>query len=332
MSASILLVDDDPLLVRMMGAMLGDLGRVRFATSGEAALQQMAQDPPDLVLLDAEMPGMSGFEVCRTIRSCGEYDDIPVIFVTAHHDEAFEVHGFDVGAVDFINKPVSGPILRARVRTHVRLKQALDTIRRMALTDPLTGLTNRRAFDGLLAREWKHAAREGKSLGMLMVDVDCFKQYNDTYGHPAGDACLAGVAHALQDALLRPHDTVARYGGEEFAVLLPDTGIDGMRIVAQRLLEAVLALRIPHRHGIGGIVSISLGGAVLDAGPDGRDAAQAGQAPAGAIAGLAWRADQALYRAKKQGRARACLGEPEDAVPVGADESVPGRAHGVPQP
>lgn len=326
MSASILLVDDDPLLVQMMGAMLAELGRVRFATSGEAALRQMAQEVPDLVLLDAEMPGMSGFELCRMIRSCAEYGDIPVIFVTAHQDEGFEVQGFEMGAVDFINKPVSAPVLRARVRTHVRLKRALDTIRRMALTDPLTGLTNRRAFDGLLAREWKHGVREGRPLGMLMIDVDCFKQYNDTYGHPAGDACLAAVAHALQDALLRPHDAVARYGGEEFAVLLPDTGADGVCIVAARLLQAVQALGIPHRHGVGGAVSISVGGAVLDAGTDGARAA-----PPGASAGLVWRADQALYRAKQQGRARFCLEEP-DGAPSAAGIVQSTRADGALQP
>lgn len=136
MSASILLIDDDPLLVQMLGAIIADLGRIRFATSGEAALRQMAQEAPDLVLLDAEMPGMCGLEVCRTIRSGAHYGDIPVIFVTAHRDEEFEMRGFDAGAVDFIHKPVSAAILRARVRTHARLKQAEDTIRRMGLTIP----------------------------------------------------------------------------------------------------------------------------------------------------------------------------------------------------
>lgn len=309
MTASILVVDDDPLLVRMIGSMLGDLGRVRFATSGEVALHLMGQEPPDVVLLDAEMPGMNGFDACRAIRSSSEYEDIPVIFVTAHRDEEFELRCFEAGGVDFIHKPVSAPILRARVGTQVRLKQALDTIRRMALTDPLTGLTNRRAFDGLLAREWKQALRSDVPLGMLMVDVDHFKQYNDTYGHPAGDACLASVAHALQEALLRPHDTVARYGGEEFAVLLPNAGIDGVRVVGERLLEAVLALRIPHRHGVGGIVSISLGGAVLQPSTGETPACHDERAPGGALAWLARRADRALYEAKQQGRARVCVDE-----------------------
>lgn len=308
MSASILVVDDDPLLVQLMGAMLGDLGRIRFATNGPSALQQLAHDRPDLILLDAQMPGMGGFEVCRAIRSSRDYDGIPVIFVTARHDEEFEVRCFEAGAADFIHKPVSAPVLRARVRSHVRLKRAQDSVRQLALTDALTGLSNRRAFDELLTREWKHAAREGRALGMLMIDVDCFKQYNDLYGHPAGDACLASVARAMRQALHRPHDTVVRYGGEEFAVMLPDISSDGLASVAQRLLEAVRSLRIPHQGGAAdGIVSISLGGAIARP-----FQAHDGPVPIDCPTGLSWHADQALYRAKAQGRARACLA---DAAP-----------------
>lgn len=131
MSASILLVDDDPLLVRMIGAMLGDLGRVRFATGGAAALQLMAQETPDLVLLDAEMPGMGGLEVCAAIRADPGYAGVPVLFVSAHGDEEFARRCLGAGAADLIHKPVCAALLQARVATHLRLKQALDTIRRM---------------------------------------------------------------------------------------------------------------------------------------------------------------------------------------------------------
>lgn len=312
MPASILLVDDDPLLVQLMGAMLADLGRVRFATDGEAALRQLGAERPDLILLDVQMPRMDGFAVCRSIKTSGELDDIPIIFVTAESDEDFEVRCFDAGAADFIHKPVSRPILRARVQTQLRLKQALDTVRRMALSDALTGLTNRRAFDGLLSREFRQAQRDGTPLGMLMVDVDRFKDYNDCYGHAAGDACLAAVAHALQDGLLRPYDTVARYGGEEFAVLLPGIGADGMRVVAERLLAAVAALRIPHRRGaVDDRVSVSLGGAIHRPAAAPENAVDGAHAT-GAIPGtasLADRADRALYAAKRQGRARFCMAD-----------------------
>lgn len=131
MSASILLVDDDPLLVRMIGAMLGDFGKVRFATSGAAALHQMAQETPDLVLLDAEMPGMGGLEVCAAIRADPGYAEVPVLFVSAHGEEEFALRCLGAGAADLIHKPVCAALLRARVATHLRLKRALDTIRRM---------------------------------------------------------------------------------------------------------------------------------------------------------------------------------------------------------
>lgn len=302
MAASILVVDDDPALVQLMGAMLADLARVRFAMSGEAALRQIALERPDLILLDSEMPRMGGFEVCRTVRSSGELDDIPIIFVTMHSDQHFEARCLEAGAVDFIRKPVSRLLLRARVQTHLRLKHALDTIRRTALTDSLTGLSNRHAFDTQLDREFRHAVREDKPLALLKIDVDCFKPYNDLYGYPAGDACLARVARALEQALRRPHDLVARYGGEEFAALLPETGVHGARAVGERMLQAVLALRIPHQRaaaGRAGFVSVSIGAASLS-----RDAA----------AGLVADADRALHAAKSAGRARLCVQECADSA------------------
>lgn len=218
---SLLLVDDDPKLIQLMGRLLGDLGRIRFATSGDAALRQAHAERPDLILLDAEMPGMNGFDTCAALKAAPDLSDVPVIFVTSHTDLDHEVRGFSVGAADFIHKPVSEHILRARVTTHLRLKQLSDELRRMANTDALTDLPNRRAFDAALAREWARSLRDTQPLCCLMVDVDHFKAYNDSYGHPAGDVCLNRVAQALRGALLRPTDMVARYGGEEFAVLLP---------------------------------------------------------------------------------------------------------------
>ncbi|SFD14480.1 response regulator [Massilia yuzhufengensis] len=129
MPASILVVDDDPLLVQMIGAMLDRIGRIRFATSGEAALQLMAQEAPDVILLDAHMSGTSGLEVCTAIRSRHGHDDIAILFVTAELDDDFEAQAFAAGATDIVHKPLSAALLRARVATHVRLKQALDSLR-----------------------------------------------------------------------------------------------------------------------------------------------------------------------------------------------------------
>ena len=300
---SLLLVDDDPKLIQLMGRLLGDLGRIRFATSGDAALRQAHAERPDLILLDAEMPGMNGFDTCAALKAAPDLSDVPVIFVTSHTDLDHEVLGFRVGAADFIHKPVSEHILRARVTTHLRLKQLSDELRRMANTDALTDLPNRRAFDAALAREWARSLRDTQPLCCLMVDVDHFKDYNDRYDHPAGDVCLNRVAQALRGALLRPTDMVARYGGEEFAVLLPNTTRDGGCLVAERLLQAVLELHVPHEGGVAdGMVSVSIGVASSDESPEPQ-----GNAPAGEpnSADLMRRADRALCLAKQQGRARA---------------------------
>src|SRR5664280_2921064 len=159
--------------------------------------------------------------------------DVPVIFVTSHSEAAFEVAGFEMGAADFIAKPVSAPLVLARVKTQLRVKRMGDELRRIATTDGLTGVANRRRFDESLEREWRRARRSGDPLALLMIDIDHFKLFNDRYGHPAGDACLRSVAQALVGASLRPADLVARYGGEEFVVLLPKTPRAGAEHLAR---------------------------------------------------------------------------------------------------
>lgn len=308
MRPSLLLVDDDPTLIQLMGRLLGDLGRIRFATSGEAALRQAHAERPDLILLDAEMPGMNGFDTCVALKAAPDLSDVPVIFVTSHTDLDHEMLGFSVGAADFIHKPVSEHILRARVTAHLRLKQLSDELRRMANTDALTELLNRRAFDAALAREWARSLRDTQPLCCLMVDVDHFKAYNERYGHPAGDTCLNDVAQALHGALLRPTEMVARYSGEKFAVLLPNTTRDGGCLVAERLLQAVLELHLPHEGGVAdGIVSVSIGVASSEESREQQGNAAAGEPDS---ADLMRRADRALYLAKQHGRARARTIEP----------------------
>ena len=319
MPLSLLLVDDEPKLVQLMGKLLGDLGSIRFATSGEAALKQVQVERPDIILMDAEMPGMNGFETCTRLKAMPEFADVPVIFVTSHADLERELAGFRAGAADFVQKPFSEPILRARVTTHLRLKQLTDDLRRLASVDALTSLPNRRSFDAALATEWSRSVREGQPLCAVMVDVDRFKDYNDHYGHPAGDVCLQDVARALREALLRTTDVVCRYGGEEFAVLLPNTTREGGCLVAERLLQAVLDMRLPHVHGvIDGIVSISAGVACSD---ESRGLlASPGQPADAGPRGLLQRADQALYLAKQHGRARTWMIEP----PIEGDSLAPG--------
>lgn len=296
----LLVVDDDPTLVQLVGKMLVGLGEIRFATSGEAALKVADREAPDLILLDAQMDGIDGFEVCQRLKLRPEFADVPILFVTANDDEPSELRGFAVGAADFIHKPVREPLLRARVLTHLRLKALADELRHQAGTDALTHLPNRRSFDAALAVEWSRVMRHHDPLCALMVDVDRFKQYNDRYGHLDGDHCLHAVAACLRSVLNRPADLVARYGGEEFAALLPGTDLEGGCQVAERMLQAVLELRLPHLDGVNrGIVSVSVGVSCV-AGIEG----QGWDVASVSVSSLMERADQALYLAKAQGRAR----------------------------
>lgn len=308
----LLVVDDDPSMVRLLSRLLVGMARIHFATSGEDALLQIRQNPPDLVLLDAEMPGLGGYETCRQLKADPALAHVPVIFVTAHTDTASETHALTIGAVDFIPKPLNPPVVQARVRTHLALKRQSDELRRLTATDALTGIANRRAFDEGLQLEWRRAMRSRAPLSLLMVDVDYFKRFNDTYGHPAGDACLRMVARVLAQTARRAGDLVARYGGEEFALLLPATAAFDAFHLGESLCQGVAALGVPHAASAAAAhVSISVGVATLALPCDGvappsgacHDCEQAPRCLAGPEALLAL-ADEALYAAKAMGRAR----------------------------
>ena len=256
----LLVVDDQPVNVQALYQVFCADHQVLMATAGVQALALCASKQPDLVLLDVSMPGMDGYEVCQRLKASEATRDIPVIFVTAHNDEAAETRGLDAGAVDFISKPINARIVRARVKTHLTLKAQSDVLRHWVYTDGLTGVYNRRFFDERLAVEWARAARNATALGIVMLDVDFFKHYNDHYGHQAGDECLRHVAAALKRCAKRPGDVVARYGGEEFVCLLPDTGLDGAMQLASQLGQAVFAQQITHADSsVAPVVTVSLG-------------------------------------------------------------------------
>lgn len=232
------------------------------AVSGEEALQLARQSPPDLILLDVMMPGMDGYSLCRILKKDPLLSDIPVVFLTARDAQEDVEFGFALGAVDFIHKPFSPPILKARVRSHLALKRKGDLLTELACTDALTGIANRRQFDACLEREWLRAQRGHYLLSAMMIDVDFFKRFNDCYGHSAGDKCLKAIAQTLAGELKRPGDLIARYGGEEFAVLLPETNMHEATQIGERLRQAVLHLAIPHsQSSTNTCVTISIGGA-----------------------------------------------------------------------
>jgi diguanylate cyclase (GGDEF)-like protein len=258
--ARLLVVDDQPANIQLLYQVFASDHQVFMATHGEQALAQCAAQKPDLVLLDVEMPGMGGHEVCRRLKADRATCDIPVIFVTAHKDEAAEASGLDIGAVDFITKPINPRIVRARVNTHLTLKAQSDLLRHWVYIDGLTSVYNRRCFDERLVSEWGRAVRADGLLSVLLLDIDYFKRFNDRYGHQAGDDCLRRVADALGTGLRRPGDLLARYGGEEFACLLPDTGIEGALIVADQMAQRVRELAIEHAgSGVAPMVTVSVG-------------------------------------------------------------------------
>ena len=291
----VLVVDDQPTNIQALYRIFAPDHRVLMATSGAKALALCNEDPPDLILLDVVMPEMDGHEVCIRLKRDEATRNIPVIFVTAHTDSAAETRGLELGAVDFIAKPVNPAVVRARAKTHLTLKAQSDLLRQMVFIDGLTGVANRRCFDERLGTEWRRAARSALPLALLMLDVDRFKRYNDCYGHQAGDECLRRVAGAIGATVRRPGDMVARYGGEEFACILPGTDLDGALAVAARIEQGVRGLQIEHAQSdVSDGVTISIGVAV-------------GQPrSAGDAASLLALADAQLYLAKDSGRGRAC--------------------------
>jgi diguanylate cyclase (GGDEF)-like protein len=300
---NILVVDDDVTAIRMLRETLHQVAKVRFATNGADALRLAQERAPDVILLDGDMPGENGFEVCTKLKANEALAEIPVIFVSAHSDLAFETRALELGAADFIAKPINPAVVQLRVRLHLHLKEQVDELRRLSGTDALTQLGNRRSFDERFANEWKRAHRNGSVLSLLVIDVDYFKRYNDEYGHKRGDECLQRVGAAIARCGARAQDFPARIGGEEFAVLLPETPAAGALAVAESLRTSVASEAIAHaRNDAAPHVTVSIG--IACAAP----ARVQGEAGCGA---LFEQADAALYAAKRAGRDRVVVARAE---------------------
>jgi diguanylate cyclase (GGDEF)-like protein len=290
----ILIVDDEIMNLKVLADLLKDEYTPVLAGSGEQALKHAFSDfPPDLILLDVMMPHMGGYEVIKALKHNDKTNNIPVIFVTALNSIEDEEHGFMLGAVDYITKPFSSPIVKMRVRNHLRIVHQYKLLDQLAYLDGLTEISNRRRFEEVFHKEWARAARSGMPFSLAMVDVDYFKQYNDHYGHAMGDLTLQKIAKALDGVLRRPADFIARYGGEEFVMLLPETDPAAAKMIADRARQVVIEQNIPHNFSkVASLVSVSVGLATIYL--DNKISPQT----------FLEAADQNLYQAKQRGRNR----------------------------
>jgi diguanylate cyclase (GGDEF)-like protein len=294
-TARLLIVDDDPNNVRLLASIFDQDYDILFALNGLEAIDISLRERPDLIILDVMMPDLDGYTVCKTIKNHPHTKDIPIVFLTAHCDAEEEIRGLEMGAADFISKPFYPKIVKIRVSNQIEPKYAREKLTKLAITDGLTGIANRRYFDDQLAHEWTRARRLNQTLAIAMIDVDWFKKYNDHYGHQGGDDCLRQVANALSNVAKRDSDFVARYGGEEFAIILPMTQAENALELSKNICLALSNLELPHALSDFGHVTLSVGVAV--------GCPKQNTTPHNLLVN----ADKALYTAKEKGRNRAVL-------------------------
>lgn len=258
--ADILIVDDDSSVVIALNKALNKIGRIRFASDAKRAFTMIEEKHPDLILLDVELPDIGGLEVCSMLKSALETENIPILFITSHTEMGFEEKVFDVGAADYITKPLNPIVVAARVQTHLDYHLAIRLLEKQAHTDSMTGLANRRTFDERLIVELKRARREKEPLSVALIDIDEFKKFNDHFGHIEGDDCIKSIASSLGMGLKRSTDLAARYGGEEFAFILPNTDAEGAKTLLSSLLKSIEHLNLSHApEAKYDVVTISIG-------------------------------------------------------------------------
>ena len=294
---SILVVDDEKSNLIALTHILSPDYIVRSATNGKDAIKTAERLLPNVILLDIIMPEMDGFAVIAELTKSEKTKNIPVIFITglSNHDD--EEKGLALGAADYITKPFSSAIVKLRVRNQIKMLEQLRTIEHISLTDQLTNLPNRRSFDARLNEEWARARREQMPISILAIDIDKFKNYNDSYGHQQGDAALQSVAKTFGQVLKRPGDYAARWGGEEFFILLSNSNMQGALEIAEQIREAMQLMDIPYPDDCdksAAKVTVSIGVNTKTH----TDEITEDE--------FILRADQALYTAKENGRNRVC--------------------------
>ena len=331
--AVVLLVDDQAMVAEAIRRMLVDEQDIEFnyCSDPRAAIQTAISLNATIILQDLVMPEIDGMMLVRFYRANPASRDIPIIVLSSKDDPSIKSEAFSNGANDYLVKLPDKVELIARIRAHSRsymaqaerdaayqalrelqrqlensnaqLEESNRELHRLSSLDGLTGIANRRQFDKMLDQEWQRALRNCTELSLIMIDIDYFKLYNDTYGHQAGDDCLKSVALTLDRIVHRPSDVVARYGGEEFALVLPETDTPGALRVAEKLRDTVTRLNIRHEASkVTDKISLSIGVATMN--PRGSESPDM----------LLAAADDALYRAKHAGRNRIEVAKPDTVL------------------
>lgn len=304
----VLVVDDSASMRAVLCSMLRSMDMLPIeADCGERAVQLYTQERPGIVLLDVNMPGIDGYETARQIRASAPKDWVPIIFLSANEGDQDFNKAIESGGDDYLVKPVGRIVLCAKIRALQRLDEMRRKLQELSAElatsnrrleqlsqrDGLTGVANRRYFDLFISQHLALAARQKTKLAMALCDIDCFKPYNDHYGHLAGDECLRRVATLLARCCRRTTDLVARYGGEEFAIVLPDTDSEGAIDLMEKVHHALNTMALEHKYSEAcQYVTLSTGVAQLNPEKDLKPEHLIG------------RADEALYRAKHLGRNR----------------------------
>ena len=321
---NILIVDDRKENLLVLESILEPLSvNIVKASSGNEALGLLFDYDFAVALIDVQMPDMDGFEVAEIMRSSERTAHIPIIFVTAISMEQKHVFkGYDSGAVDYLFKPIKEPkVLLSKIKIFIELynqkqkiieqslilekkvhelemtKQELEKVNlileQTSYFDNLTGIANRHSLEAYFNTALKNSKRKKTNLSVMMIDIDCFKDFNDNYGHVQGDICLVTIAKTIKESLKRPLDFVGRYGGEEFIVLLQETNIEGALKVAEEIKGNIESLQIKHRFSkVENYVTVSSG--VVSLIPGNTDS----------LNDIVIKADKALYEAKHKGRNR----------------------------
>ncbi len=302
----VLMVEDSKVAIKAISGFLEEVGvQPLIAETGRAAIELYQRELPDIILLDIMLPDIDGFEVAKEVRKLQGKDDwTAIIFLSVMSKDEDLAKGIEAGGDDYLMKPVGRVVLQAKVaamyrlvrmqRALVKLTEQLNLanheLHRVSMTDGLTGIANRRLFDELLVREWSRCARIQKPLSIVMLDVDHFKEFNDKYGHQAGDECLKMIAKEIAKAVPRGSDLAARYGGEEFVLILGETDAEGARMVANRIRLQVAELKMANEDSPHKYVTVSCGISTVLPSDD------------KPVEKLVKSADNALYLAKRQGR------------------------------